>query len=281
MNLRDTLQKHNFKFKKKFGQNFITDGNLLQKIVDAGDVGPDDVIIEVGPGAATLTKALAQRAKAVIAIEIDHDLIPIIEETMEGFDNFYLVQGDALELNLDNLIVEKLGAPHRCKVVANLPYYITTPLVMHFLEQGFSIDRIVIMVQKEVAERFAAKPGKKDYGAITVSLNYYGAVRNAFTVPRQMFTPQPDVDSAVVDIQPWTEKPLQAADEDLFHRLVKAAFGQRRKTLNNALKTLQIDSALVQAALAQCEIDATRRGETLSVAEFVALSNALSAAINE
>ena len=152
---------------------------------------------------------------------------------------------------------------------------------MHFLEQGFSIDRIVIMVQKEVAERFAAKPGKKDYGAITVSLNYYGAVRNAFTVPRQMFTPQPDVDSAVVDIQPWTEKPLQAADEDLFHRLVKAAFGQRRKTLNNALKTLQLDGAQVQAALAQSEIDATRRGVTLSVAEFVALSNALSAAINE
>ena len=195
---------------------------------------------------------------------------------MEGFDNFYLVQGDALELNLDDLIVEKLGAPHRCKVVANLPYYITTPLVMHFLEQGFSIDRIVIMVQKEVAERFAANPGKKDYGAITVSLNYYGAVRNAFTVPRQMFTPQPDVDSAVVDIQPWAEKPLQAKDENLFHRLVKAAFGQRRKTLNNALKTMQLDSALVQSALAQCEIDGTRRGETLSVAEFVALSNAIS-----
>ena len=279
MNLRDTLQRHNFKFKKKFGQNFITDGNLLQKIVDAGDVGPDDVIIEVGPGAATLTKALAQRAKAIIAIEIDYDLIPIIEETMEGFDNFYLVQGDALELNLDDLIIEKLGSPHRCKVVANLPYYITTPLVMHFLEQGFSIDRIVIMVQKEVAERFAAQPGKKDYGAITVSLNYYGAVRNAFTVPRQMFTPQPDVDSAVVDIQPWIQKPLQADDEALFHRLVKAAFGQRRKTLNNALKTLQLDSALVQSALSGCEIDGTRRGETLSVAEFVALSNALSEAI--
>lgn len=279
MNLRDTLQKHNFKFKKKFGQNFITDGNLLQKIVDAGDVGPDDVVIEVGPGAATLTKALAQRAKAVIAIEIDHDLLPIIEETMAEFDNFYLVQGDALELNLDDLIVEKLGAPHRCKVVANLPYYITTPLVMHFLEQGFSIDRIVIMVQKEVAERFAAQPGKKDYGAITVSLNYYGSVRNAFTVSRHMFTPQPDVDSAVVDIQPWAEKPLQADDEDLFHRLVKAAFGQRRKTLNNALKTMQLDSALVQSALAQCEINGTRRGETLSVAEFVALSNTIAGMI--
>ena len=131
MNLRDTLQKHNFKFKKKFGQNFITDGNLLQKIVDAGEVGPDDVIIEVGPGAATLTKALAKQAKAVIAIEIDTELLPIIEEAMEGFDNFYLVQGDALQIDIDKLVEEKLGTPHRCKVIANLPYYITTPLVMH------------------------------------------------------------------------------------------------------------------------------------------------------
>lgn len=275
MNLKDTLQKHNFKFKKKFGQNFITDNNLLQKIVDAGDVGPDDVVIEVGPGAATLTKALAQRAKAVIAIEIDRDLVPVIEETMAGFDNFYLVQGDALRLDLDAVIQEKLGAPHRCKVIANLPYYITTPLVMYFLEQGFSIDRIVIMVQKEVAERFTAQPGKKEYGAITVSLHYYGNVRYAFTVPRHMFIPQPDVDSAVVDIQPWTQKPLQADNEQLFHQVVKAAFGQRRKTLNNALKTLNMDSALMQQALQEVEIDGTRRGETLSVDEFVALSNAI------
>lgn len=275
MNLRDTLQKHNFKFKKKFGQNFITDSNLLQKIVDAGDVGPDDVVIEVGPGAATLTKALAQRAKAVIAIEIDRDLVPVIEETMAGFDNFYLVQGDALQLNLDAIIQEKLGAPHRCKVIANLPYYITTPLVMYFLEQGFSVDRIVIMVQKEVAERFTAQPGKKEYGAITVSLHYYGNVRYAFTVPRHMFIPQPDVDSAVVDIQPWTQKPLQADNEQLFHQVVKAAFGQRRKTLNNALKTLNMDSALMQQALQEVEIDGTRRGETLSVDEFVAFSNAI------
>lgn len=275
MNLKDTLQKHNFKFKKKFGQNFITDSNLLQKIVDAGDVGPDDVVIEVGPGAATLTKALAQRAKAVIAIEIDRDLVPVIEETMTGFDNFYLVQGDALQIDLDAIIQEKLGAPHRCKVIANLPYYITTPLVMYFLEQGFSIDRIVIMVQKEVAERFTAQPGKKEYGAITVSLHYYGNVRYAFTVPRHMFIPQPDVDSAVVDIQPWTQKPLQADNEQLFHQVVKAAFGQRRKTLNNALKTLNMDSALMQQALQEVEIDGTRRGETLSVDEFVALSNAI------
>lgn len=275
MNLKDTLQKHNFKFKKKFGQNFITDSNLLQKIVDAGDVGPDDVVIEVGPGAATLTKALAQRAKAVIAVEIDRDLVPVIEETMTGFDNFYLVQGDALQIDLDAVIQEKLGAPHRCKVIANLPYYITTPLVMYFLEQGFSIDRIVIMVQKEVAERFTAQPGKKEYGAITVSLHYYGNVRYAFTVPRHMFIPQPDVDSAVVDIQPWTQKPLRADNEQLFHQVVKAAFGQRRKTLNNALKTLNMDSTLMQQALHEVEIDGTRRGETLSVDEFVAFSNAI------
>ena len=150
---------------------------------------------------------------------------------------------------------------------------------MHFLEQGFSIDRIVIMVQKEVAERFIALPGKKEYGAITVSLHYYGSVRNAFVVPRQMFIPQPDVDSAVVDIQPWQEKPLIADDEVFFHRLVKAAFGQRRKTLNNALKTLKLDGELLQSALAQCGIDGTRRGETLSVEEFVALSNTISSLI--
>lgn len=275
MNLKETLQKHNFKFKKKFGQNFITDGNLLQKIVDAGDVSPEDVVIEVGPGAATLTKVLAQRAKAVIAIEIDSDLLPIIEDTMSGYNNFYLVQGDALKLDLDELIIENLGTPHHCKVVANLPYYITTPLVMHFLEQGFSIDRIIIMVQKEVAERFAAQPGTKDYGAITVSLNYYGAIRNAFTVSRHLFTPQPDVDSAVIDIQPWQIKPLRAHNELFFHRLVKAAFGQRRKTLNNALKTLNLDAAILQEALCNVDIDGTRRGETLNVAEFVALSNAL------
>ena len=276
MNLKDTLHKHNFKFKKKFGQNFITDGNLLNKIVDAGEVTEEDVVVEVGPGAATLTKALAEKAKAVIAIEIDTDLLPIIEETMEGYSNFHLVHGDALKMDLDALVAEKLGAPSRFKVVANLPYYITTPLVMHFLEEGFAIDRIVIMVQKEVADRFTAVPGTKSYGAITVSLNYHGEVRNAFIVPRHLFTPQPDVDSAVIDIKPWKEKPLLADDEAMFHRLVKAAFGQRRKTLQNALKMLNVDTAVLKDAMSACDIIGTRRGETLSVAEFVALSNAIS-----
>lgn len=281
MNLKDTLHKHNFKFKKKFGQNFITDGNLLNKIVDAGDVTKDDIIVEVGPGAATLTKALAEKAKAVIAIEIDTDLLPIIEETMEKFDNFHLVHGDALKMDLDALVEEKLGAPSRFKVVANLPYYITTPLVMHFLEEGFAIDRIVIMVQKEVADRFTATAGTKSYGAITVSLNYHGEVRNAFIVPRHLFTPQPDVDSAVIDIKPWAEKPLLADDEAMFHRLVKAAFGQRRKTLQNALKMLNVDMDLLKDAMSECDINGTRRGETLSVEEFVRLSNATTARLSK
>lgn len=276
MNLRERLQKHDFKFKKRYGQNFITDGNLLQKIVAAGEVCADDVVIEVGPGAATLTRALAEKARAVIAIEIDGDLLPVIAENMAGLDNFYLVHGDALQLNLDQLVLEQLGEKCSYKVVANLPYYITTPLVMHFLEEGFAVERIVIMVQKEVAERFSALPGKKDYGAVTVALQYYGQVRLAFMVPRHMFTPQPEVDSAVVDIQPWREKPVQADDEALLRRLVKAAFGQRRKTLHNALKNANIDREIMEKALAACAIDDRRRGETLSVEEYVCLANGIS-----
>lgn len=275
MQLKETLNKHNFKFKKKYGQNFISDGNLLRKIADAGKVGPEDIVIEIGPGAATLTKVLCDRAKAVIAIEIDHDLIPIIEETMEEYDNFYLVHSDALKMNLDDLIVDKLGKPHQFKVVANLPYYITTPLVMHFLEQGFSIDRIVIMVQKEVADRFCALPGTKEYGAITVSLNYYADVETAFTVSRHMFHPVPNVDSAVVDIRPWDEKPLKTEDEVLFHKIVNAAFSQRRKTLHNSLKQLGIEHTIIQKALDECGIAPTLRGETLSVETFINLSNTI------
>lgn len=275
MNLKDTLTKHHFKFKKKYGQNFITDPGLLGKIATAADITALDVVVEIGPGAGTLTKALAQRAKAVIAIEIDGDLIPIIEETLVECPNFHLVQGDALTINLDELVAEKMGAPCRYKVVANLPYYITTPLVMHFLEQGFAIDRIVVMVQKEVAQRFNAPPGKKDYGAITVALNYYGQISLAFMVPRHLFMPQPDVDSAVIDIKLWTQKPFPATDPALFRRLVKAAFSQRRKTLHNALKTAGIAPEIMTTALNSCQIDPKRRGETLSVAEYVSLANTL------
>lgn len=275
MNVKDTLKKHQFQFKKKFGQNFITDDNLLRNIAEAAELSKDDVVIEVGPGAATLTHTLAEYAKTVIAIEIDTDLEPIIMETMADCDNFHLVMGDALQMDLDALVKEKTGESCSFKVVANLPYYITTPLVMHFLEQSFAIDRIVIMVQKEVAERFAAAPGTKDYGSITAALNYYGEIRYAFTVPRHMFLPQPDVDSAVVDIRPWEQKQWVAEDEKQLDRIIRAAFGMRRKTLNNALKPLGLESDQLQSAMASCGISPSQRGETLSIADFVALSNAI------
>ena len=274
MNISDDLKKHNFHFKKKLGQNFINDDHLLSKIVAAAEVSAEDVVIEIGPGAATLTAALAKKAKQVIAVEIDKDLYPIINERMAEFENFELVCGDAMKVDFDELAA-KYGAKSY-KIVANLPYYITTPIVMRLLEEGFRTERIVIMVQKEVAERFLAKAGTKAYGAITVALNYYGEVTRAFNVPRSMFTPRPDVDSAVVCIKCWQEKPFQAIDEKLWRSLVKAAFSQRRKTLNNALKTLNFPAEVLKAALAEANIDPSRRGETLSVEEFVHLANILS-----
>lgn len=277
MTLKETLAQHGFKFKKKFGQNFITDPHLLQKIADAANITKDDIVVEIGPGAATLTRTLAMRARAVVAIEIDPDLIPIIEENMAGVSNFHLVCADALSINLDELVAEKVGWHGTYKIVANLPYYITTPLIMYFLEQNFAISRIVIMVQKEVAQRFQAAPGTKEYGAVTVALNYYGQVSLAFIVSRQLFMPQPEVDSAVIDVRLYDQKPYTAQDPAMFRRLVKAAFGQRRKTLHNALKTSGVSPDIVAQALAQTDIDPKRRGETLSVAEFVALSNAVTA----
>ena len=274
MNISDDLKKHNFHFKKKLGQNFINDDHLLSKIVAAAEVSAEDVVIEIGPGAATLTAALAKKAKQVIAVEIDKDLYPIINERMAEFENFELVCGDAMKVDFDELAA-KYGVK-RYKIVANLPYYITTPIVMRLLEEGFRTERIVIMVQKEVAERFLAKAGTKAYGAITVALNYYGEVTRAFNVPRSMFTPRPEVDSAVVCIKCWQEKPFQAIDEKLWRSLVKAAFSQRRKTLNNALKTLNFPAEALKAALAEANIDPSRRGETLSVEEFVHLANILS-----
>ena len=274
MNISDDLKKHNFHFKKKLGQNFINDDHLLSKIVAAAEVSAEDVVIEIGPGAATLTAALAKKAKQVIAVEIDRDLYPIINERMAEFENFELVCGDAMKVDFDELAA-KYGVK-RYKIVANLPYYITTPIVMRLLEEGFRTERIVIMVQKEVAERFLAKAGTKAYGAITVALNYYGEVTRAFNVPRSMFTPRPEVDSAVVCIKCWQEKPFQAIDEKLWRSLVKAAFSQRRKTLNNALKTLNFPAEVLKAALAEANIDPSRRGETLSVEEVVHLANILS-----
>ena len=274
MNISEDLKKEKFRFKKQFGQNFISDDHLLAKIVEAAEITPEDVVIEIGPGAATLTAALAEKAAQVIAIEIDKDLFPIIERRMAGYSNFELVAGDAMKVDFDALAA-KYGAK-RYKVVANLPYYITTPIVMRFLEEGFRVSELVIMVQQEVADRFLANPGTKAYGAITAAINYYGSVSRAFNVPRTMFTPRPEVDSSIVKIKCYENKPFEADDEKLLRRVIKAAFGQRRKTLNNALKALNLPKDELDKALQGAGIDAARRGETLSVEEFVCLSNAIS-----
>ena len=274
MNISEDLKKEKFRFKKQFGQNFISDDHLLAKIVEAAEITPEDVVIEIGPGAATLTAALAEKAAQVIAIEIDKDLFPIIERRMAGYSNFELVAGDAMKVDFDALAA-KYGAK-RYKVVANLPYYITTPIVMRFLEEGFRVSELVIMVQQEVADRFLANPGTKAYGAITAAINYYGSVSRAFNVPRTMFTPRPEVDSSIVKIKCYENKPFEADDEKLLRRVIKAAFGQRRKTLNNALKALNLPKDELDKALQRTGIDAARRGQTLSVEEFVCLSNAIS-----
>ena len=274
MNISEDLKKEKFRFKKQFGQNFISDDHLLAKIVEAAEITPEDVVIEIGPGAATLTAALAEKAAQVIAIEIDKDLFPIIERRMAGYSNFELVAGDAMKVDFDALAA-KYGAK-RYKVVANLPYYITTPIVMRFLEEGFRVSELVIMVQQEVADRFLANPGTKAYGAITAAINYYGSVSRAFNVPRTMFTPRPEVDSSIVKIKCYENKPFEADDEKLLRRVIKAAFGQRRKTLNNALKALNLPKDELDKALQRAGIDAARRGETLSVEEFVCLSNEIS-----
>lgn len=275
MNISEDLKREKFRFKKQFGQNFISDDHLLAKIVEAAEITPEDVVIEIGPGAATLTAALAEKAAQVIAIEIDKDLFPIIERRMAGYSNFELVAGDAMKVDFDALAV-KYGAK-KYKVVANLPYYITTPIVMRLLEEGFGASELVIMVQKEVADRFLASPGTKAYGAITAAIHYYGEAGRAFNVPRTMFTPRPEVDSSIVQIKCYENKPFQAEDEKMLRRVIKAAFGQRRKTLNNALKALGLPKDELDQALNAAGIDAARRGETLSVEEFVRLSNILSA----
>lgn len=271
MNISEDLKKEKFRFKKQFGQNFISDDHLLAKIVEAAEITPEDVVIEIGPGAATLTAALAEKAAQVIAIEIDNDLFPIIERRMAGYSNFELVAGDAMKVDFDALAA-KYGAK-KYKVVANLPYYITTPIVMRLLEEGFGASELVIMVQKEVADRFLASPGTKAYGAITAAIHYYGEASRAFNVPRTMFTPRPEVDSSIVKIKCYESKPFLADDEKMLRRVIKAAFGQRRKTLNNALKALGLPKEELDQALNAASIDASRRGETLSVEEFVCLSN--------
>lgn len=270
---KDIVDKHGFKFSKSLGQNFLIDDNVIDKIIDGARVKEGDKVIEVGPGIGTLTREMAKRAEKVVAVEIDKNLIPILKETLADFDNTEVVNEDILKVDINKLVDEKLyGGP--VKLIANLPYYITTPIVMKFLEEDIPVTDIVVMVQKEVADRMNAVPSTKDYGALSVAVQYYCDTEIVAKAPRHMFIPQPKVDSTVIGLHIREEKKYKADNEQLFFKTVKAAFGQRRKTLLNSLSSMGVlDKAKIKEVLAEAGIDEKRRGETLSIEEFANLSN--------
>lgn len=276
MKMRDLLGRHDFRFKKKFGQNFIVDRNLLQKIAGAGEINKDDVVLEIGPGAGTLTRELSLAAGRVVAVEIDKTLVGVLEEQLSDRDNVEIVFGDALKEDLDGLVFRHTGV-RKYKVVANLPYYITSPLVMHLLENCPGVSEAVVMVQLEVAERMTAEPGGRVYGGITAALNLFAGTEICFRVPRRMFHPVPDVDSAVMRIK-RREKPLfPAGREKEILAFIRISFAQRRKKLTNNLKNAGFPPEEVISILGKMGMKGDVRAEMLSASDFVFLYEKLSA----
>ncbi len=276
-NTIEILQKHHFSFRKKFGQNFLIDGNILGKIVDAAQITEDDCVLEIGPGIGTMTQYLAERARSVIAVEIDKNLIPILQETLSSYDNVKVIHEDVLKVDINHIIQEENdGKP--IKVVANLPYYITTPIIMALFENHIALQSITIMVQKEVADRMQAAPGTKDYGALSLAVCYYAKPEIIMKVPASCFMPRPNVDSAVIRLTRY-EKPLvEAVDESWLFAVIRASFNQRRKTLLNGLSNagnLGVSKEKIAEIIAQMGLSPTIRGETLTLEQFTVLSNYL------
>lgn len=266
---RYILKTFNIHMSKKLGQNFLIDADIVRGIVDAADIRPGERVLEIGPGIGTLTQGLAEAGAEVTAVELDKKLPAVLAKTLDGYENVRIVQGDILKVN----IPEIMGS-EPFKVAANLPYYITTPIIMTLLERRLPISRLVTMVQKEVADRMVAEPGTKAYGALSVAVQYYTQPHVELDVPPRSFIPAPEVDSVVIVCDVREEPPVTVADEKLFFRVVRAAFGQRRKTLSNALKGAGFDKELIRTALPAAGIDGTRRGETLSLMEFAAIATA-------
>ena len=263
------LKTFDIRMSKKLGQNFLIDESVVRGIVDAAGVSQSDTVLEIGPGIGTLTQGLAQTGAQVVAVELDGRLIDVLAKTLEGYENVRVIHGDILKINITD---EVPAAPF--KVVANLPYYITTPIIMGLLEARLPVSTLVTMVQKEVAVRMVARPGNKDYGALSVAVQYFTQPQIMFEVPPASFIPSPAVDSAVIRCIVRDKPPVVAADEKMFFRVVKAAFSQRRKTLNNALKTMGMPVEEIQQALEIAKVEGSRRGETLSLEEFAAIANA-------
>ena len=276
---KEILAKHGFTFKKSLGQNFLTDPNILRKIVEAAEIDTHTNAVEVGPGIGALTEHLAQNAHQVLAFEIDDRLIPVLADTLSPYDNVTVIHQDILKVDIATVFKEQFKEELPIKVVANLPYYITTPIMMHFLESKANVAEMVVMMQKEVADRISAKPGTKAYGSLSIAVQYYMEANLAFIVPKTVFVPQPNVDSAILKLTRRAEPAVKVTNEKAFFRLTKAAFQQRRKTLWNNLQATYGKDEEVKAwltkSLEQANIDPKRRGETLSLEEFAVLSNAL------
>jgi len=266
---KNIVKKYGFRFSKSLGQNFLIDDSVLEDIMNAADVTSDDLVIEIGPGVGTLTKMLLKKAGKVSAIELDDKLIPILNEELKEFSNLNIIHGDALKVDFDEII----GDEKSVKVVANLPYYVTTPIISRLLNGNYKFSSITIMIQKEVAERIAAKPATKEYGALTLLVQYFCTVEVVRKVSPSAFIPQPKVDSMVIKLNRLSEPAVKVENVDLFFRVIRESFNMRRKTLSNSLKNLKIDKEKLQNAFDKAGIDPGRRGETLSLQEFGKLSD--------
>ncbi|MDR9868185.1 16S rRNA (adenine(1518)-N(6)/adenine(1519)-N(6))-dimethyltransferase RsmA [Lactococcus cremoris] len=274
---QDILRRHDFNFKKKFGQNFLTDHNILTKITETADLSKEVNVIEIGPGIGSLTQYLLEEAAEVMAFEIDKSLIPILEETMAPYDNFTLVSADILKVDLLSEIQKFKNPNLPIKVVANLPYYITTPILMHLIESKIPFSEFVVMMQKEVADRIAASPKTKAYGSLSIAVQYYMEASVAFIVPRTVFIPAPNVDSAILKMVRREEPLVEVEDEEWFFKTMHSSFVHRRKTLMNNMQAAfgKESKPEIEKLLAQAEISPTIRGEALSIEEFAKLADAL------
>ena len=279
--IQDIKERHDFKLSKSLGQNFITDRNVIEKIIDGAEINSDDLVIEIGPGIGVLTAAAAESAARVIAVEIGKKLIPILSETLGGYDNIKVINRDILKTDINEIINEEKEAgtfSGRVKIIGNLPYYITTPIIMSILERGVSVDSITIMMQKEVADRIKSSPGGKTYGALSVAVQYYCDVHQVTSVPKEVFVPRPKVDSTVLQLSVRKERPVDLISEKVFFSCIKHGFGQRRKTLLNSLTGVcGLSKDQIREILSETGIEFNRRAETLDIKEFAAIANSVAA----
>lgn len=275
---KEIIQRHGFSFKKSLGQNFLIDQNILNKIVDAAELDKDKGALEIGPGIGALTERLAQAAGSVTAVEIDQRLIPILQEVLEPYPTVQIEHADVLKVDLHDLFQRRFSGVSKVSVVANLPYYVTTPILMKLLEEKLPLENIVVMIQKEVAERMAASPGTKDYGSLSIAVQYYCEPQMICTVPHTVFIPQPNVESAVIRLKVRDNPPVAVEDEEHFFEVIHASFAQRRKTIANNLKSRFFPGQgreRLEMLLQEAGIEPSRRGETLSMEEYARLSRVL------